>query len=681
MRSRREEARLVAVPATSQQEASDPVSDPVSRPAWPRAGIVWGVGTVLICLNAFFGAYIFVVVQALLWTQTSLLRGPLVGLFFIVLANFLLLRFARRRALTQAEMLLLYSMLCVSTCAGGVGFVQMLISQIAGPFYYATASNGWHTKLWPYLPLWMAPRQPDVLKGFYQGNSTLYSHAALSAWAGPVAAWTAFIFALFWVLLCMVTLVRRRWVEEERLTFPLVYLPVEMSQQAGAGPFWKSRAMWTGFLVAGLVESLNYLSYLYPSLPSLPIKPVGPNQIDLLLTARPWNAAGMLRLAFYPFAIGIGYVLSLEVSFSCWSLYLCAKLANVFCSAVGLSEGGGGGGANRAPFLREQAVGAFLGLALFSIWMARGPLTAAWEEMAGRNGRNHATSDNEVMPFRLALIGGGIGVAFLVGFLVVAGLSLPVALLMVFVYLCFALALARIVSEVGAGWAFAPNWSPAAFTMDTFGADRLSPVNVTMLSGGVAWTSDMRDNPLPQMTQAMKLGSSSGAPLRAFFWPLVWASLFGTLCAFWAHLHIYYEYGAATAKVRPWLASMGLQQANSTANLLATRTPRDAAGFLAAGFGLAAVIACSQLRLRYAWWPFHPLGYALATTNSLDYMWFPFFIAWLVKSLVVRYGSIKMYRATLPFFLGLTLGDYVVPTLWGVWGMISGQQQYMAFPH
>ena len=217
--------------------------------------------------------------------------------------------------------------------------------------------------------------------------------------------------------------------------------------------------------------------------------------------------------------------------------------------------------------------------------------------------------------------------------------------------------------------------------MDTFGADRLSPVNVTMLSGGVAWTSDMRDNPLPQMMQAMKLGNSSGAPLRAFFWPLVWASLFGTVCAFWAHLHIYYEYGAATAKVRPWLASMGLQQANSTANLLATRTSRDAAGFIAAGCGLAAVIACSQLRLRYAWWPFHPLGYALATTNSLDYMWFPFFIAWLIKSLVVRYGGIKMYRATLPFFLGLTLGDYVVPTLWGVWGMISGQQQYMAFPH
>ncbi|HLJ56554.1 MAG TPA: DUF6785 family protein, partial [Chthonomonadaceae bacterium] len=327
------------------------------------------------------------VVQALLWTQTSLLRGPLVGLFFIALGNLLYVRLAgtlrARNALTQAELLLLYSMLCVSTCAGGVGFVQMFISQIAGPIYFATPSNGWHTKLWPYIPAWMVPRQPDVLKGFYQGNATLYSPRVLAAWAIPVLAWTAFIVAIFWVLLCMAALVRRRWVEEERLTFPLVYLPVEMTQPGGSerGGFWKSRAMWTGFAIAGLLESVNYLNYLYPSLPYIPIKPVGGNQLDLLLDTAPWKAAGMVRLAFYPFAIGIGYVLSQEVSFSCWFLYLCVKIANVACAAMGLSEGGGGGAANRAPYLREQSVGAFLGLALLSLWTARGTLSTAWAEV------------------------------------------------------------------------------------------------------------------------------------------------------------------------------------------------------------------------------------------------------------------------------------------------------------
>ena len=666
---------------TSRQPASDPTSTLASQPGWPRRAVVWGLGTVLVFLNAFFGAYIFVVVQALLWTQTSLLRGPLVGLFFLAMANLLLIRIARRLAFSQAELLLLYTMLCVGTCAGGVGFVQMLISQITGPFYFATPSNSWQARLWPYIPLWMSPRQADVLKGFYQGNSSLYIGRNLSAWAVPVAAWTAFIFAIFWVFLCMVALLRRRWIEDERLTFPLAYLPLEMSAHASghgeASPFWKNRLMWTGFLIAGVLESINYVSYIYPSVPSVPIKPIGHNELDLLLTSRPWNAAGMLRLAFYPFAIGIAYLLSLEVSFSCWFLYLCVKLANVACAAAGLSEGGGIGAANRAPYIREQSVGAFLGLALFSVWMARHSLAAAWKEIRWPTGADRS----ELMPYRLAMFGGGGGALFLIGFLTFAGLSLPLACVLVFVYLCFAITLARIVSEAGAGWAFSPNWSAAAFTMDTIGADHLSPANVTLLGGSLAWMSDMRDNPMPQQIQGAKLGQSGGAPLRSFLWPVVWASLFGILCAFWAHLHIYYIYGAATAKVRPWLAGMGLQQANATANLLATRTPRDTTGFVAAGFGMIAVIACSQLRLGCSWWPFHPLGYALATTNSMDYMWCPFLIAWLAKSVTVRYGGLRAYRTALPFFLGLMLGDYVVPTIWGMWGMVTGQQQYMAFPH
>jgi hypothetical protein len=96
---------------------------------------------------------------------------------------------------------------------------------------------------------------------------------------------------------------------------------------------------------------------------------------------------------------------------------------------------------------------------------------------------------------------------------------------------------------------------------------------------------------------------------------------------------------------------------------------------------LCADLTQAEPGLYLSWWPLHPLGYALATTQSMDYMWFPFFLAWLAKCLTLRYGGIKAYRSALPFFLGLILGDYVVPTLWGVFGMLTGYQQYMAFPH
>ena len=46
-------------------------------------------------------------------------------------------------------------------------------------------------------------------------------------------------------------------------------------------------------------------------------------------------------------------------------------------AVMGYTEGGAGGAANRAPYIREQAVGAFIALAVLSLWMARRGL-AAW---------------------------------------------------------------------------------------------------------------------------------------------------------------------------------------------------------------------------------------------------------------------------------------------------------------
>jgi hypothetical protein len=62
-------------------------------------------------------------------------------------------------------------------------------------------------------------------------------------------------------------------------------------------------------------------------------------------------------------------------------------------------------------------------------------------------------------------------------------------------------------------------------------------------------------------------------------------------------------------------------------------------------------------------------------------LWCPFFVAWMLKWLVLRYGGMSLYRRVLPYFLGLILGDYIVPLLWAIAGVITGQQMYLAYPH
>ena len=100
----------------------------------------------------------------------------------------------------------------------------------------------------------------------------------------------------------------------------------------------------------------------------------------------------------------------------------------------------------------------------------------------------------------------------------------------------------------------------------------------------------------------------------------------------------------------------------------------DGTGFVITGL-------LSLLRMRLPAWPFHPMGYALANTPTMASTWMPFLIAWLLKSLVLRYGGMGLYRRSLPFFLGLILGDYVVPSLWFLLGWATNTQMYLTFPH
>jgi hypothetical protein len=55
-------------------------------------------------------------------------------------------------------------------------------------------------------------------------------------------------------------------------------------------------------------------------------------------------------------------------------------------------------------------------------------------------------------------------------------------------------------------------------------------------------------------------------------------------------------------------------------------------------------------------------------------IWFPFLLVWLLKTLVLRYGGMRLYRETVPAFLGFALGHYAVAgILWGLMGAFSGE--------
>ena len=93
----------------------------------------------------------------------------------------------------------------------------------------------------------------------------------------------------------------------------------------------------------------------------------------------------------------------------------------------------------------------------------------------------------------------------------------------------------------------------------------------------------------------------------------------------------------------------------------------------------AVTVGLAVLRSKFLWWPFHPAGYALAVSYAVDYFWFAFFIAWVLKALMIRYGGMRMHNAFVPFFLGLILGDFVIGSIWAIIGPLLGVQTYKIY--
>ena len=222
-------------------------------------------------------------------TISTLFIGVAFILFMATLINTALRRLSGpRAAMNQVEMLALYSLTSVSSVVAGVGNLGFFAPFLGNITWYASSTNGYRG-LWHLLPSCIGPRDPAILKGFYEGKSTFFQPEIMRAWAGPLVTWGVFFLVLFWTTLCLAAIVRRRWDEDEHLPFPIVSVPLEMTRDSA--PLYRNRIFWLGFGVPCFLHSLNSLASMFPGIPSFPIN----SARDLVGgMAPPWSAVSPL---------------------------------------------------------------------------------------------------------------------------------------------------------------------------------------------------------------------------------------------------------------------------------------------------------------------------------------------------------------------------------------------------
>jgi hypothetical protein len=189
------------------------------------------------------------------------------------------------------------------------------------------------------------------------------------------------------------------------------------------------------------------------------------------------------------------------------------------------------------------------------------------------------------------------------------------------------------------------------------------------------------DSRAPQVLAALKLRTESGMSRAQLRQALLLTVPLAILWCTWAHLRIFHTYGAAMAVTRQGATGHGRHAWHLLDQWVRHPLGPDLWGLGGSLGGAAVAVGLTVCRRSIPRWPLHPLGYAIANTESMEYMWMPFLIAWLVKGTVLRYGGIKTYHALVPLFLGLILGDFVTATAWAMYGFVTRQRLYFYFPH
>jgi hypothetical protein len=104
--------------------------------------------------------------------------------------------------------------------------------------------------------------------------------------------------------------------------------------------------------------------------------------------------------------------------------------------------------------------------------------------------------------------------------------------------------------------------------------------------------------------------------------------------------------------------------------------PPNWQGLLGIVAGFAFAYFLMLMRYRFVWWPFHPIGYAIAADWTTGLIWLPLLIGWAAKNLTMRYAGPKAYRRGVPIALGMVLGEFAVGGFWSLLAMFTRKPQY-----
>ncbi len=226
-------------------------------------------------------------------------------------------------------------------------------------------------------------------------------------------------------------------------------------------------------------------------------------------------------------------------------------------------------------------------------------------------------------------------------------------------------------------------WWPITVLLGLLGAKAFGPKGIAIVGlVSAVLTMDPRECLMPFLLNGLKMSDTAGIKPSRTLLAAPATYIVGLLVATLVVLCVSYHHGGATWD--GWgfgcAPALGLNEVQKTVENLTIKHQLDGSvdmtawqrvlpAFLGgqadpdshflwgAGVGFVLVITSSLLRLRFTWWPLHPVLFlvwgtfpAMAFAQSL-------LLGWIIKTIVTKFGGGKKYHELKPLMIGVIAGD------------------------
>ena len=657
-------ARELATAEHSTKEEGAGEAEDHSKSSFTWKGFAVG-GVLSLCIG--LGApYAVIMLQGSFMAINSSSPGAIFLFFLLVFfANAGLRALGRGFALNKADLVLVYAMLLLASTVPTQAFVGYLIPVISGLYYYATPENRWAEIFFPHVTRWLAPQDRQAVVDLHEGLPA-GAEIPWGAWSETLGYWYVFFLVLSFMMLCMSSILHRQWSQNERLAYPMVQLPLRMVEEGGRGfklgPLFKERLLWIGFAVPFVLLGMKGLHHYFPE---VPVVAQGAGQLA-------WFGKGATLPLHWSYGwIGISYLVNLDITFSIWFFYVLFKAQEGVFSHLGIAstEKLSLYSFSQTADITHQVMGACLVFTAYTLWMGRRHLWAVW--CKAWRGDDELDDSEELLSYRVSVFGFLLSLAFVAVWLWASGVPLSILPLFLATCLIFYVFVTRAVAAAGLATARSPMVA-AFFIISGIGAPAIGAKGLTALTFTYIWQSEMRVFPLIAAANSLKLAEVVPGSKRKLFWGMALALVLSLVGATWIIFKVCYSYGGIN--LHPFfMTHQAVRTFTDMARPIVDPLPADIRGWLFTGIGGLVEAVLMWGHHRYYWWPLHPLGFIVSVGWLAGQFWFSVFIAWGLKSTIVRWGGMPLYEKAKPFFLGLILGEAVAMGTWLVVDGILGE--------